>query len=137
MGHLVADRAEGVAFHRVGGALQAVEPRERIDDDEIDLVPMPVVGPAPATTERTEPEDKEAEDEEAAVEEAAARLGKSELRVSTIKETGNPAMFVKLGFAVIGETSAPGFEGAKGERITRVDMSLMPPRTSRKTKIPE
>lgn len=57
------------------------------------------------------------------VERVALRKDRLKVTLSTIKETGNPDIFSKLGFSVICESSADGFEGLDGSQVTKVDMS--------------
>jgi len=60
-----------------------------------------------------------------AVEAIAMREGRARLTLSAIRETGNPAIFARLGFAATGEAAAEGFEGADGRPVTRVDMGRL------------
>ncbi|MVF23016.1 GNAT family N-acetyltransferase [Methylocaldum sp. BRCS4] len=57
-----------------------------------------------------------------AVEDIAIRGRKQKVTLSTIKETGNPEIFVQLGFSVVDESPAEGFEGLNGKQVTKVDM---------------
>lgn len=59
------------------------------------------------------------------VEAIAARRGKLKVTLSTIKETGNQKIFTKLGYAVINQALAKGFEGLDGQPVTKVDMCRM------------
>lgn len=56
------------------------------------------------------------------VEAIAVREGKAKITLSTIKETGNPMIFAKLGYSIINEAPAAGFEGLEGQSVTKVDM---------------
>ncbi|MDV3238152.1 MAG: GNAT family N-acetyltransferase [Gammaproteobacteria bacterium] len=57
-----------------------------------------------------------------AAEAIAVGAGRARLTLCAIRETGNPAIFARLGFAATGEAAAEGFEGADGQPVTRVDM---------------
>lgn len=57
-----------------------------------------------------------------AVEEIAGREGKPKLTLSTIKETGNPQIFTRLGFTVVNDILTETFEGADGQAVTKTDM---------------
>lgn len=59
------------------------------------------------------------------VETIAARRGKRKVTLSTIKETGNPNIFIKLGYTVINQAPANGFESLDGKSVTKVDMCRM------------
>jgi len=52
----------------------------------------------------------------------ARRTGAQRLALSTILETGNVAIFVRLGFVEVARGAAPGFEAADGGAVARVDM---------------
>lgn len=60
-----------------------------------------------------------------AAEGIAVRDGKMKVTLSTIKETGNPKIFIKLGFTVVHEELAEGFDGVEGQPVTKVDMCRM------------
>jgi len=60
-----------------------------------------------------------------AIEGVAARDGQTKITLSTIKQTGNQPIFERLGFTVINEAPAKGFEGVDGEQVTKVDMCRM------------
>jgi ribosomal protein S18 acetylase RimI-like enzyme len=52
----------------------------------------------------------------------AHAAGATRLTLSTIKETGNPTIFLRLGFTVTRESAATGFEGGTGTAVVQVDM---------------
>lgn len=56
------------------------------------------------------------------VEAIASREGKPKVSLSTIKETGNPRIFERLGYCIFNEGVAAGFEGLDGRPVTKVDM---------------
>jgi len=56
------------------------------------------------------------------VEAIAIHKRNSRVTISTIKETGNPQIFALLGYDVISESPATGFEGVDGKSVTKVDM---------------
>jgi N-acetylglutamate synthase-like GNAT family acetyltransferase len=53
----------------------------------------------------------------------AQKEGKTELVLSTIKETGNTNAFLHMGFTVASEVISEIFEGAQGGQVTLVNMS--------------
>ena len=57
-----------------------------------------------------------------AIEEIANREGKLKLTLSTIKETGNPQIFTRLGFTVFKDILTETFEGVNGQAVTKTDM---------------
>lgn len=59
------------------------------------------------------------------VEAIAALEGMSKVTLSTIKETGNPKIFARLGYNIINEAPATGFEGLDGQSVTKVNMCRM------------
>jgi len=56
------------------------------------------------------------------VEAIAAREGTPSVTLSTIKETGNLEFFCQLGYTVVSEAPATGFEGLDGQAVVKVDM---------------
>lgn len=52
----------------------------------------------------------------------AQKEGKTELVLSTIKETGNIKAFLHMGFTVTSEAISKTFEGAQGEQVTVITM---------------
>ncbi|BBA32002.1 GCN5-related N-acetyltransferase domain protein [Methylocaldum marinum] len=59
------------------------------------------------------------------VEAIATREGKPKVTLSTIKETGNPRIFERLGYCSFNEVTATGFESLDGKPVTKVDMVRM------------
>lgn len=57
-----------------------------------------------------------------AAEAIAVRAGRARLTLCAIRETGNAAIFARLGFTATGAAAAEGFEGADGRPVTRVDL---------------
>ena len=57
-----------------------------------------------------------------AVERIAVSSGKPRLNLSAIKETGNPKIFAKLGFDLVNQEPADGFQGADGQEVSKVNM---------------
>lgn len=57
-----------------------------------------------------------------AVERIGVSCGKSKITLSTIKETGNPQIFAKLGFSIVSEGPAEGFHGSDKQQVTKVNM---------------
>lgn len=57
-----------------------------------------------------------------ACEERARAAGVSTLRLSTIKETGNTEIFVRLGFSAYGERTAERFIGIDGQPVCQVEL---------------
>lgn len=57
-----------------------------------------------------------------AVAQLAIRMKKGKISISTIKETGNLAIFTRLGFHLDKETIAIGFQHVDGHHVSRVDM---------------
>ena len=53
----------------------------------------------------------------------AQKEDKTELVLSTIKETGNTHAFLHMGFTVVSETISEMFENIQGEQVTLVNMS--------------
>ena len=53
----------------------------------------------------------------------AQKEGKTELVLSTIKETGNTNAFLQMGFTISSEIISEIFEGVQGEQVTLVNMS--------------
>lgn len=53
----------------------------------------------------------------------AKNEGKTEILVSTIKETGNTNVFLRMGFTAISEVISEIFEGVQGEQVILVNMS--------------
>ena len=53
----------------------------------------------------------------------AQKEGKTELVLSTIKETGNTNAFLHMGFAVVSEAISEMFVSVQGEQVTLVNMS--------------
>ncbi|WP_170234358.1 GNAT family N-acetyltransferase [Azomonas agilis] len=56
------------------------------------------------------------------VKDIAIQRERLKLVLHTIKETGNPAVFAKLGFIVVDELQAEGFEGVDGKVVTKIEM---------------
>ncbi len=59
------------------------------------------------------------------VEAIAAQEGKPMVTLSMIKETGNLTIFERLGYYVINEAAATGFEGVDGHPVTKVELVRM------------
>ena len=59
------------------------------------------------------------------VEAIAAREAKLKVTLSTIKETGNPTIFAKLGYNIVNQAPATGFESLDGQSVTKVNMCRM------------
>ncbi|MBS4097684.1 MAG: GNAT family N-acetyltransferase [Sulfuricella sp.] len=57
-----------------------------------------------------------------AVERIAVSEGKSQVTLSTIRETGNPTIFAKLGFKVVDAAPAEDFHGRDGQPVTKITM---------------
>ena len=53
----------------------------------------------------------------------AQKEGKSELVLSTIKETGNSNVFLHMGFTITSEATSEIFESIQGEQVTLINMS--------------
>lgn len=53
----------------------------------------------------------------------AQNEGKAEILLSTIKETGNTNVFLRMGFTADSEVVSEIFEGVQGEQVTLVNMS--------------
>jgi len=54
----------------------------------------------------------------------AQEEGKTELVLSTIKETGNVSIFLNMGFSVISEEISATYENTKNEPVTLVNMRM-------------
>lgn len=57
-----------------------------------------------------------------AIEQIALGCGKAMVTLSTIKETGNPLIFERLGFTMATEAPAEGFQSADGHHVIKADM---------------
>ena len=53
----------------------------------------------------------------------AQKKDKTELVLSTIKETGNTNVFLHMGFTIVSEAISEIFESVQGEQVTLVNMS--------------